>query len=108
MGLQVVPDLKAAVPGPVDLSSQIEGLTRLVDDAISGGDVENADGLAKLVNALARLIDSQTKSQNVVSPTELANFVAGMTESISAHVTSPEVRELLRRDWLRLMDRAAG
>jgi hypothetical protein len=80
----------------------------LVDGAISGGDVENADGLAKLVNALARLIDSQTKSRDVVAKPELARFVAGMTDAVNAHVTAPEERELLRRAWSRLADEAAG
>lgn len=108
MGLQVVPDLQSAVPGPVDLSEQIGGLTRLVDEALSGGDVENADGLAKLVNALARLIDAQEKAKETVTKAELTRFVAGMAESIGAHVTSPEVRGLLQRDWRRLMDEVAG
>ena len=112
MGLKVVPDPEPVVPGPVNLSSQIDGLTRLVDEAINGGDVENADGLAKLVNALARLIDSQTKSRDVVTKADLAQFVSRMIESINTHVgayaTPREAISHIERDWRRAMIEVAG
>lgn len=102
------------VPAPTQssaadaLSSQIDRLSGLVDRAIDGEDVENTEALAKLVGALAKLIDARTKAELVVKQSDLIAFVAGMTDSITAHVTAPDEVASIRRDWHRLTKELTG
>ena len=108
MELKAVPDLEPPSKDGGILSSQIESLTDLVDQALAGDYVGDADGLAKLVGALAKLIDAQTKAEQSVSKADLQRFVLGMAESINAHVAAPETRSLIQRDWRRVMVEVAG
>ncbi len=102
------------VPDPAEkstadaLSSQIDKLSKLVDRAIDGDEVENTEALAKLVGALAKLIDARTKAEAVVKQSDLVAFVAGMTDSITAHVTAPDEVASIRRDWHRLTKELTG
>ena len=106
MPLHVVPDPPAA---PRDrLVSQIEALSDRVDEALAGDVVEGADALAKLVNALARLIEAQNKREQTVKLSDLTRFASGLSESIAAHVASPEARSNIERDWRRLMKDVGG
>lgn len=90
-----------------DLSTQIAGMTARLDKALAGDNIENAGALAQLAGALARLIDAQTKAEQSVTKGDLQRFVAGMTDSITAHVTAPEVVSLIQRDWRRLIAEVA-
>jgi hypothetical protein len=107
VSLSIAPD--PVEPSPADaLSSQIARLSELVDRAIEGDVVEGTEALAKLVGALAKLIDARTKAEAIVKQSELVAFVAGMTDSINAHVTAPEQVSLIRRDWHRLTKELTG
>lgn len=103
-----------AVPDPAEksatetLDSQIAKLSKLVDRAIDGNYDGEADALAKLVTAMAKLIDARTKAEAVVKQSDLIAFVAGMTDSITAHVTAPDEVALIRRDWHRLTKELTG
>jgi len=107
VSVELVPSLAAVSPADA-LSSQIEGLSGLVDRAIDGEDVEGTEALAKLVGALAKLIDARTKAEAVVKQSDLVAFVAGMTDSITAHVTAPDEVASIRRDWHRLTKELTG
>lgn len=107
MSLSIVPD-PAELSAVDALSSQIANLSGLVDDAINGDYAGDADSLAKLVTALAKLTDARTKAEAVVKQSDLVAFVAGMTDSITAHVTSPDEVASIRRDWHRLTKELTG
>lgn len=103
-----------AVPDPVEksatetLDSQIAKLSGLVDQAISGDYAGDADGLAKLVTAMARLIDARTKAEASVKPADLMAFMAGMSDAVNAHVAAPEERFELQRRWRLLAKELTG
>lgn len=107
MSVELVPDPAALSPADA-LGSQISRLSGLVDRAIDGQDIEGTDALAKLVGALAKLIDARTKAEQAIKPADLARFIDGMTGSINAHVTAPEVRAEIRRDWHRIAKELTG
>ena len=107
MSAELVPD-PAEQSAADALGSQIEKLSALVDRAIDGDDIEHTDALAKLVGALAKLIDARTKAELVVKQSDLVAFVAGMTDSINAHVTAPDEVASIRRDWHRLTKELTG
>ena len=104
---KLVPD-QAEKSAADALSSQIARLSELVDRAIAGNYEGEADDLAKLVTAMARLIDARTKAEATVKQADLLAFVAGMTDSINAHVTAPDEIASIRRDWHRLTKELAG
>ena len=70
--------------------------------------IEGADGLAKLVNSLARLIEAKNKREQTVKLTDLVRFTSGLSDSITAHVASPEARAKIERDWRRLIKEVGG
>ena len=107
MSVELVPDPTQSSAADA-LSSQIDRLSGLVDRAIDGNEVEGTDSLAKLVGALAKLIDARTKAELVVKQSDLVAFVAGMTDSINAHVTAPDEVASIRRDWHRLTKELTG
>lgn len=107
MSLELVPDPVAQDRSDA-LSLRIDRLSELVDRAIDGDEIENADSLAKLVNALARLTEARLKAEQVVKPSDLTAFIHGMTVSINAHVTSREAKENIERDWRLLIEEVAG
>ena len=107
MSLSLVPD-PAEQSAADALSSQIERLSELVDRAIDGQDIEGTDALAKLVGALAKLIDAKTKAEQSIKPAALAALMAGMSAAVNAHVTAPEVRADIRREWHRLSKELTG
>ena len=107
MSVELVPDPTQSNSADA-LSSQIDRLSGLVDRAIDGNEIEGTDSLAKLVGALAKLIDARTKAELVVKQSDLVAFVAGMTDSINAHVTAPDEVASIRRDWHRLTKELTG
>ena len=107
MPLSIVPD-PAEKSAADALSSQIESLSKLVDRAIGGDDIEHTDALAKLVGALAKLIDARTKAEASVKPADLLAFMAGMSDAINACVAAPEERTKLQRRWRRLAEELTG
>ncbi len=102
------------VPDPAEqsaadaLSSQIAKLSGLVDRAIDGHYDGEADDIAKLVTAMARLIEAKTKAEQSIKPAALAALIAGMASVVNAHVTAPEVRSSIRREWHQLSKELAG
>lgn len=111
MSLSLVPDHD---PTPEErLDSQIAALSDLVEgvllDESDGGSqdkgklTEHADALAKLVGALARLIEAKNKRENTVTAAQLQRFIHEMSQSINAHVASPEARTRIERDWRQLI-----
>lgn len=107
MSVELVPD-PAKKSAAESLDSKIELLSGLVDRAIDGDIVENTKALTDLIGALAKLIDARTKAELVVKQSDLIAFVAGMTDSINAHVTAPDEVALIRRDWHRLTKELTG
>lgn len=103
-----------AVPDPVEkstadaLSSQIANLSGLVDDAINGDYAGDADSLAKLVTAYARLCEAKTKAEQSIKPAALAALIAGMAGVVNAHVTAPDIRLVIRREWHQLSKELTG
>ncbi len=103
-----------AVPDPVELSaadalsSQIGKLSELVDQAIKGDYAGDADALAKLVTAYARLVEAKNKSDASIKPAALAALMAGMANVVNAHVTAPDIRQVIRREWHQLSKELAG
>lgn len=101
MSLSLVPDHD---PTPEErLDSQIAALSDRVDAVLNGDSAGDADALAKLVGALARLIEAKNKRENTVTAAQLQRFIHEMSQSINAHVASPEARTRIERDWRQLI-----
>jgi hypothetical protein len=107
VSLSIVPD-PAERSAADALSSQIKKLSRLVDRAIDDKYEGDADILAKLVTAMARLIEARTKAEQSIKPAALAALMAGMASVVNAHVTAPDIRSSIRREWHRLSKELAG
>ena len=107
MSVELVPD-PAEKSAADALSSQIARLSELVDQAISGEYAGDADALAKLVTAMARFIEAKTKAEQSIKPAALAALIAGMAGVVNAHVTAPDIRSVIRRDWHQLSKELAG
>ncbi len=107
MSLSIVPDpAEQSLSGT--LNSQIDRLSELVDRAIDGGTVEQVDAIAKLVASLAKLIEAKTKAEQSIKPAALTALMAGMASVVNAHVTAPDIRSVIRRDWHQLSKELAG
>lgn len=107
MSLSIVPDQsERSLSGT--LNSQIDRLSELVDRAIDGDDVEHTDAIAKLVASMARLIEAKTKAEQSIKPAALAALMAGMAGVVNAHVTAPDTRSSIRREWHRLAKELTG
>jgi hypothetical protein len=105
--LSIVPDPTQSSAADA-LSSQIDRLSGLVDRAIDGDYAGDADSLAKLVTAYARLVEAKNKAEQSIRPAALKALMAGMAGIVNAHVTAPDIRTVIRREWHQLAEELTG